>query len=310
MVTNIDVTLRDGGYRNSFEFSQEYAIEHAVLSVETGIDWVEIGYRGGSFNSAASTGLTGRTENSYIAAVAAAVGPEHVGVMVHPHNVDREDLDEAFAAGARLVRVCLGSDAQPGLETARSAVEIGFEVCINITRVSAVAPKSIRSLSRAAGQAGVAALYLADSNGSLGPKEVATLVGAATADDRVAVGIHTHNHLGLALANAISALEAGASWVDSAVLGMGKGAGNLITEQWVAYLSQWHSRPAKYDFSSLLRLSAHLTEGVRESTPRVDATDVLMGFYDLPVEHSGAVTGELDFAARVQLARSLAGAHG
>lgn len=32
MVTNIDVTLRDGGYRNAFEFSQEYAIEHADMT--------------------------------------------------------------------------------------------------------------------------------------------------------------------------------------------------------------------------------------------------------------------------------------
>jgi hypothetical protein len=133
------------------------------------------------------------------------------------------------------------------------------------------------------------------------------LVGAATADDRVAVGIHTHNHLGLALANAISALEAGASWVDSA--GSWERVGNLITEQWVAYLSQWHSRPAKYD--SRVCFGCPLTSRRAFESRRREWTPPMCSWVlRLAGGAFGAVTGELDFAARVQLARSLAGAHG
>ncbi|MCF2436670.1 hypothetical protein LV779_30885 [Streptomyces thinghirensis] len=44
-IVNIDVTLRDGGYRNSFHFPLDYALKHAKLTVEAGFDWVEIAYR-------------------------------------------------------------------------------------------------------------------------------------------------------------------------------------------------------------------------------------------------------------------------
>ena len=43
MLKTIDVTLRDGGYRNNFAFTREYARAHALLSVAAGVDWVEVG---------------------------------------------------------------------------------------------------------------------------------------------------------------------------------------------------------------------------------------------------------------------------
>ncbi|MHC2184424.1 hypothetical protein ACVLV4_000048 [Rathayibacter agropyri] len=59
MITNIDVTLRDGGYRNSFNFSLEYALAHARSSVASGFDWAEIGYRKGSLRPELADGRRG-----------------------------------------------------------------------------------------------------------------------------------------------------------------------------------------------------------------------------------------------------------
>ena len=44
------------------------------------------------------------------------------------------------------------------------------------------------------------------------------------------LGIHTHNNLGLALSNTLSAIKEGVNWVDSTIMGMGRGAGNAQTE--------------------------------------------------------------------------------
>ena len=44
------------------------------------------------------------------------------------------------------------------------------------------------------------------------------------------IGFHAHNNTGLALANTISAINYGATWVDSTILGIGRGAGNANTE--------------------------------------------------------------------------------
>jgi 4-hydroxy 2-oxovalerate aldolase len=48
--------------------------------------------------------------------------------------------------------------------------------------------------------------------------------------------VHLHDALGLAFANALTAIELGIRWVDASVLGMGRGSGNLRTELLVQHL--------------------------------------------------------------------------
>ncbi|KER04173.1 hypothetical protein LGZ99_18830 [Photorhabdus temperata] len=55
MVNNVDVTLRDGGYLNNFNFTTEYAIKHVEALTKSGVEWSEIGYRNGSFKPISST---------------------------------------------------------------------------------------------------------------------------------------------------------------------------------------------------------------------------------------------------------------
>ena len=43
------------------------------------------------------------------------------------------------------------------------------------------------------------------------------------------IGIHAHDNLGLALSNTLNAIKEGVSWVNSTVMGMGRGAGNTQT---------------------------------------------------------------------------------
>ncbi|MWV31046.1 hypothetical protein [Rathayibacter iranicus] len=309
VITNIDVTLRDGGYRNSFNFSPEYALAHARSSVASGFDWVEIGYRKGSSRPELTDGLTAHCDDEYIAAMAREVGPEHIGIMVHPGNLGEHDLDEAWSAGARLLRICFSpSDPRRSLECAQRAVEIGYVVCINVTRISTVAPKRLRRIINAVSGLGVTALYLADSNGSLLPDEVHALVESLISGHELAVGMHAHNHLGLALVNTIRAVDAGATWVDSAVLGMGKGAGNLVAEQWLAYLSQRRAGSDRFDLGSVLELSTRLGESVVEAAPRLDVTDMLLGYFDLSIEHSPRLAEIPDRHAQVRAAGLLAGA--
>lgn len=264
MITNIDVTLREGGYRNSFNFSLEYALAHARSSVASGFDWVEIGYRKGSSRPELADGLTARSDDEYRAAMAREIGPEHSGIMVHPGNLGAHDVDDAWSAGARRI-----INAFSGL--------------------------------------GVTALSLVDSNGRLLPHEVHALVESSISGQGLALGIHANDHVGLALVNTIQAVDAGVTWVDSAVLGTGKGAGNLVAEQWLAYLSQ---RPGsgRFDLSSLLELSTRLAESVAEATPRLDVTAVMLDYFDFSVEHGPRLAEILDGHPQVRAAALTLGA--
>lgn len=79
---------------------------------------------------------------------------------------------------------------------------------------------------RTAAEAGADCLVLCDTNGGCLPGEIADAVRIAKEDMDVSVGIHTHNDIGLAVANALAAVEAGAVQVQGTMNGYGERCGN------------------------------------------------------------------------------------
>ncbi|AUG78465.1 4-hydroxy 2-oxovalerate aldolase [Kitasatospora sp. MMS16-BH015] len=308
MLTTIDVTLRDGGYRNNFSFPEEYARTHAELSARAGLEWVEIAYRNGSFKPIPGIGPSGRGEDDYIRAFADLIGPDRVGMILHPKNVDPTDLDRMYRAGARLVRICLNAaEFGAGVDTVRRAKDLGFTVAVNFTRVTQQDRRQLVHAAAEVADLGTDVIYLADSNGSLTPDETRRLITSVGHVVPSAIGLHAHNNLGLALANSIAAVEAGATWIDASVLGMGKGPGNLATEQWLAYLTR-RDAGTGYDLGTSLALAERLAASVAESTPELPLPDLLLGWFDLAVEHRAELDGHQiadQFAAAAVLAHAV-----
>ncbi|MGW6572655.1 hypothetical protein ACWGAN_10775 [Streptomyces sp. NPDC054945] len=303
---NIDVTLRDGGYRNGFNFPLSYALQHAKLSVEAGFDWIEIAYRKGSLLPMPDLGLTGRGDDDYIAAMAREVGPERIAMILHPKNITDDDLPAMYAAGARLVRIILPAQGyEAGLARIRQAKELGFTVGVNFARISQWAGRDVVEVATAATDAGAEFVYLADSNGSLSPVDTTDLTTLTKSVTGRPVGLHAHNNLGLALANAISAVAAGATWMDSSIQGMGKGPGNLIAEQWLAHLDRTDTEAAgRLHLGPALELAELLLDTIPEGTPSLPLPDLVLGRYDLSVEHRKNLLG--DHREGIATARTLA----
>jgi 2-isopropylmalate synthase len=92
-------------------------------------------------------------------------------------------------------------------------------------------PDYALSTWQAAAQAGAECVVLCDTNGGSLPREVSRVVETARSRLPVRVGIHTHNDCGLAVANALAAIEAGATHVQGTINGYGERTGNcnLIT---------------------------------------------------------------------------------
>ncbi|MEU1532513.1 hypothetical protein [Streptomyces fagopyri] len=284
MIVNLDVTLRDGGYRNNFDFPLDYALHHARESVAAGMEWVEIGYRNGSFKPKPGIGRTGVGADDYIRAVAEVVSPDRLCMILHPKNITEDDLPRMYDAGVRLIRFCLPSGApEQGLALLSRAVDLGFTTTVNLTRVSQLDRRRLVELAARSGDAGADVVYLADSNGSMLPREVTQLVTLVRSVTGAAIGLHAHNNLGLALANAIAAVDAGACWIDSSILGMGKGPGNLMTEQWLAYLGRRPDTDA-YDLGRILSLAHRMESRITEATPSLPLPDLVLGHFDLSVE--------------------------
>ncbi|MBV9847195.1 MAG: hypothetical protein JOZ47_19325 [Kutzneria sp.] len=273
-----------------------------------GVDWVEIAYRNGPLQRTPELGLTGRGEDDYISAIAEAVGPEHVGLMLHPNNVDEDDISAMYRAGARLLRICTPAHVpEQAMACVRQAKSVGFTVCLHITRVSQVATARVVEVVADAAEAAADVVYLADSNGSMMPAETAALVARCREAVSCELGLHSHNNLGLAMSNAIAAVQAGATWIDSSLLGMGKGPGNLVAEQWLAYLNRV-GPVERYDLGTMLNLAQLLGRTVAEAAPRQSPLDLVLGYFDLPVEARGDIAHD-DHRQAVHAAESLSWGH-
>jgi 4-hydroxy 2-oxovalerate aldolase len=120
------------------------------------------------------------------------------------------------------------------VEAARAA---GMAVSLNIVRVSELPTSLLADCAHECGRSGASILYLADSNGSMWPDEVARVVRTVRAATDIPLGFHPHDNLRLAFVNSIAALSAGASAVDGSVFGIGKGGGNLPIELAAAHMA-------------------------------------------------------------------------
>ena len=87
-------------------------------------------------------------------------------------------------------------------------------------------PEYAKSTIQAAARAGAAAVVLCDTNGGTMPVRVAELTRAAIESVDVPIGIHCHNDCDLAVANSLSAVDAGASQVQGTINGLGERCGN------------------------------------------------------------------------------------
>ena len=73
-------------------------------------------------------------------------------------------------------------------------------------------------------------LYFADSFGNMLPEDVYKVTKIFKKNFKKEVGVHLHNNKGFGLINAVYAAKAGIDWIDSTILGMGRGSGNVSTE--------------------------------------------------------------------------------
>src|SRR5256714_2010956 len=98
---------------------------------------------------------------------------------------------------------------------------------------------------QAAQEAGASVLCLCDTNGGSLPEFVEEVVERVKRETSGAIGIHTHNDGGLAVANALSAIRAGASHAQGTINGVGERCGNMDLTTLIANLQ------LKYQFDCL-----------------------------------------------------------
>lgn len=199
-----------------------------------------------------------------------------------------EDIERAAAVGCSIVEV--NHRSRPSLQLApgtpqellertakriRAARKLGLRVRSDLNLVGYVDQDHLRRFASTVAEAGAEYLQLADSASSLGPRALMRLISIAKdAAPSVQIGLHLHNDLGLALANAVAGLEAGAEQFDVSVNGLGERAGQLDLAQFAVVLRVLYGLDVGVQFEKLGALS-DLVE--RLSGMRVPAYFPLVG---------------------------------
>ncbi len=255
----VDSTLREGEQRFGVYFSNEVKRRLVSLLIRFGVEEIELGVVGRdgflpellAFARAESTRLGRRPALSVWSPcrvadlrLAAELGPDRVAVGAPVSDAhlgtrlgwSRDRLLEHVAASLELAR-----------DLGLASVSLGLE---DATRAD---PDFALAVARLAQAGGACRVRLSDTVGVAAPAEIAALVGRFKAELRLAVGLHCHDDFGMATANAVSGLAAGADSADVTVLGMGERAGVPALEELAAYLALRRGR-AGYDLALLPEL--------------------------------------------------------
>ena len=237
----IDTTVRDGSHSVAHRFSTEQVARVAELLDAAGVWAIAVGHGDGLGAASRQYGFPAHGDGALLRAAAAVVTRARIAVALLPGIGTKRDLEEAHDAGASVVRVStVCTEADIGLQHLKLARELGMDAHSHLNMAHIGSPEVFVESARIVIDAGSQAIYLVDSAGAFLPDDVRRRVVAlreALPDD-VAIGIHEHNNLSLAVANSIAAIEEGATIVDVTLAGMGAGAGNCQAEPLIAVLDR------------------------------------------------------------------------
>ncbi len=227
-----DTTLRDGEQTAGIAFTLSEKLEIARELDRVGVHQIEAGIP-----------AMGEVEQAAVAAIL-ELGLR-AGVSTW-NRARRTDVDASLACGAHLVHVCisvsdlhirrkLGRDRrwvrEQILRVAGYALDRGLEVTVGFEDASRADGAFVLDLAREVARLGVARIRYADTVGALDPFATFERIRRLVAELPVAVEIHAHNDLGLAAANTLAAVRAGAAWASTTVGGLGERAGNAALEE-------------------------------------------------------------------------------
>ena len=237
-----DCTIRDGGLVNNYHFTDEFVKGVYQTCLDAGIDYMEIGKNNST--TLMSDKEFGAWNFSKEEDIRRIVGDNDtdmkIAVMSDIGRTVKEELLPKEESVVDMIRIATYVHQIPeAIELIEEAHAKGYETTINIMAIAKSSDSEIDEVLQAVGKTNVDVIYLADTFGSFHPKEIRELtqkyldITEATGKE---VGIHAHNNIQLAYANTIKAMESGATFLDSTIAGLGRGAGNCPTELLVNYL--------------------------------------------------------------------------
>ncbi|MER8774152.1 homocitrate synthase [Mesorhizobium sp. M0977] len=265
-----DTTLRDGEQAPGITFTTTEKLEIAQSLAAAGVAEIEIG-----------TPVMGADEIETIRAVVARRLPIRLMAWCRMTSLD---LDAAIESGVQAVNLSLPSSdiqlsAKLGLDKAgalqviehmvRRAAAAGFFVAVGCEDASRADRDHLARVIETAVRAGASRVRLTDTVGVLDPFSAFELVAQLVSQSPIDLEFHAHNDLGLAAANTLAVIRAGARHASVTVLGLGERAGNAALEEVAAAIAVLDGADTGIELTALPDLAAQVAWAARRQTAAI-----------------------------------------
>lgn len=251
-----DTTLRDGEQAAGVAFSVEEKIAIAKFLDAIGVDEIEVGIP-----------AMGKAEQQAIAHIVNLDLPAH---LLGWNRAVISDIQASIACGLQRVHISIPVSTiqiaakfqgrasvvlQKLQDSISFAVDQGLFVSIGGEDSSRAEENFLLDVVLAAQEWGASRFRFCDTVGILDPFATYTKVKKLVTSLTIPVEMHTHNDFGLATANALAGIKAGALSVNTTVNGLGERAGNAALEEVVMALKHLYHYDLGIDTQRLLEIS-------------------------------------------------------
>jgi 2-isopropylmalate synthase len=238
-----DTTLRDGEQSPGCSMNTAEKLRMAHKLAELGVDTIEAGFPIASEGDFEAVDAVSREFPwAQVAGLARCCTLDVQRAAQALEHAKRPRIHTFIATSEIHLKYKLKKTEEQVLEEAVRAVELARhyvdDVEFSAEDGARTEPGYLERISRAVVEAGARTVNIPDTVGYSIPSEFGVLIGrvAQALGDTAIVSVHCHDDLGLAVANSIAAVQAGARQVECTINGIGERAGNCSLEEIVMIL--------------------------------------------------------------------------
>lgn len=266
----LDCTLRDGGLAiedaiknniNSVQFGSDKIQSIAQKLSDASIDIIELGTVeiGNEDKSAIAIFQTVEAVSRFLPQQRKK--QQQFAALFRGPDVPIESIPEYKESLCGCIRVILRySELKKSLEFCKHISKKGYKVFLQPMVTMRYTNDELQMIFDAANDMGAYAVYFVDSYGYMREQDVRNycLLFNEKLDSSIHIGFHAHNNMNLAFSNVLAFIDQSEKYapdrniiVDSCIIGMGQGAGNLQTELIADHFNKYCD--GQYDYDSILK---------------------------------------------------------
>ena len=256
----LDTTLRDGEQTPGVSLTPQEKLEIAKALDRLGVDVIEAGFP-----------ITSKGEQEGIKEISkAGLRAEVCGLA----RAEKRDIDMAIECGINGIHVFLASSdihlqhklhitreqmIKQSADAVRYAKSFGVKVEFSAEDATRTDIEFFKQVVKTVSDAGIDRFDIPDTVGIATPDRITEYVKAARSVSDVMISMHCHNDYGLAVANNLAGIMAGAGQAHVTINGIGERSGNTSLEEFVMGCNNLYGWKTKIDYSLLYETSRLVT---------------------------------------------------